>query len=165
MELPEAPEIVQQEEQLVSSMETGNQWYIWGEPIAGATDQIYTPSATGEYFVTYTNENGCESVSSNTIYFIYTAVEDLDKDAPVTIYPNPFTEQANIHYFLEHASPVRMTLFNAMGNEIAVLINNESQPAGSHTFVLSASGLKAGLYYCRLQTGSNTVIRKIILSK
>ena len=165
LELPPAPEIIQQGDDLISNMESGNQWYIWGQPIEGATGQIYTPMATGEYTATYTNENGCESVASNAIYFVYTGIENLTKDEPVTIYPNPFTEQVNINYFLEHPSSVSLTLYNAMGTEIAVLIRGENEPSGRHTFVLGASGLKAGLYYCRLQTADYTVIRKIILSE
>ncbi|MGN6183495.1 MAG: beta strand repeat-containing protein [Thermoanaerobaculia bacterium] len=48
---------------LTSDSATGNQWYLDGNPIGGATNQTYTATAAGSYTVTNTT-SGCESVQS-----------------------------------------------------------------------------------------------------
>ncbi|MCW8896557.1 MAG: hypothetical protein OQJ96_05920 [Flavobacteriales bacterium] len=48
---------------LVSSETTGNQWYLNGVLISGATNQIYTPTVTGTYTVEVTDANGCVGIS------------------------------------------------------------------------------------------------------
>ncbi len=66
--IPSAPTVtVTGRMTLTSSAERGNQWYKDGEPIAGATDQTYTASETGKYFVTASN-GSCESDPSDEFY-------------------------------------------------------------------------------------------------
>ncbi len=48
---------------LVSSAVTGNQWYLNGVLIPGATNQSYTPTVTGTYTVEVTDANGCVGIS------------------------------------------------------------------------------------------------------
>lgn len=48
---------------LVSSAVTGNQWYLNGVLIPGATNQIYTPTVNGTYTVEVTDANGCVGIS------------------------------------------------------------------------------------------------------
>src|SRR6185503_16267205 len=49
---------------LNSSGSTGNQWYLNGNPIGGATNQAYIATASGDYTVT-DMVNGCTSTSSS----------------------------------------------------------------------------------------------------
>lgn len=67
------------------------QWFLYEEPIPGATDSIYNITANGDYTVKVTDENGCEYMSS-----IYTVtnwedvyIEHLHSSAVVNVYPNP----------------------------------------------------------------------------
>ncbi|MDX9812234.1 MAG: PKD-like domain-containing protein, partial [Bacteroidales bacterium] len=55
---------------LGSSASTGNQWYLDGTIIPGATSQSYTASAAGTYSVTVTDANGCHSTSTGVIVTI-----------------------------------------------------------------------------------------------
>ncbi|WEK20946.1 MAG: gliding motility-associated C-terminal domain-containing protein [Candidatus Pedobacter colombiensis] len=52
---------------LSSDVSTGNQWYLNGAAISGATGQTYTATASGKYTVITTNGNGCASPASNEI--------------------------------------------------------------------------------------------------
>jgi len=52
---------------LTSSSTDGNQWFLNGTPIAGATNQTFTASAPGDYTVQVTNSNGCTSTMSDTV--------------------------------------------------------------------------------------------------
>ena len=53
---------------LHSSTSTGNQWYLNGEPINGATNQEYAPAQSGTYSAMI-KQNGCNSNMSDTFYF------------------------------------------------------------------------------------------------
>jgi hypothetical protein len=51
---------------LTSSAASGNQWYLGGTAIGGATGQSYTASAAGDYTVTVTGAGGCNATSAAT---------------------------------------------------------------------------------------------------
>jgi hypothetical protein len=50
---------------LTSSSGTGNQWFLNGNPIGGATNQIYSATASGDYTVVVTDGNSCVSAPSS----------------------------------------------------------------------------------------------------
>jgi hypothetical protein len=52
--------------QLNSSSATGNQWYLFGVPIGGATNQSFVANALGSYTVSVTS-GGCSTSSAPTI--------------------------------------------------------------------------------------------------
>jgi hypothetical protein len=58
---------------LSSSSATGNQWMLNGAPIGGATGQLYTASAAGDYSVVVT-ANGCSSAASAVVTVSITTV-------------------------------------------------------------------------------------------
>lgn len=66
--IPEAPTVtVSGKATLTSSAERGNQWYKDGEPVDGATEQVFTATETGIYYVTASNGT-CESSPSSEYY-------------------------------------------------------------------------------------------------
>ncbi|RJP68374.1 MAG: T9SS C-terminal target domain-containing protein [Ignavibacteriales bacterium] len=79
-------------------------------------------------------------------------------------FPNPFNPTTTINFSLPVKSFVTLKVYNAIGNEIAVLVNEE-KPAGFHEVVFNAFGISNGVYYYRLQTGDYSVIKKMILLK
>ncbi|MES2933231.1 MAG: choice-of-anchor U domain-containing protein [Pseudomonadota bacterium] len=66
---------------LTSSSATGNQWYLNGNPIGGATSQTYIATASGDYTV-YANTSGCTSAASAA-----TTVTVLPTPAPPSVTP------------------------------------------------------------------------------
>jgi len=64
-------------------------------------------------------------------------------------YPNPFNPKTAISYKLLANSFVNIRLFDVLGREVAVLVN-EIRAAGTHTVHWNASPLPSGVYYCRL---------------
>jgi hypothetical protein len=79
-------------------------------------------------------------------------------------YPNPFNPVTKIIYNLAKASSVKMTIYNALGQEITQF-NIASQTAGKHEFVFNAGKLASGLYYYKLETPGFSDIKKMILLK
>lgn len=81
-------------------------------------------------------------------------------------YPNPFNPITTISFTLEEAGVTTLKIFNALGEELMTLINNEYLEAGEyHSRDFNASKLSSGIYIARLQSGNKIQIKKMILVK
>jgi hypothetical protein len=79
-------------------------------------------------------------------------------------YPNPFNPTTSIRYELPRSSVVRLIVFDMLGREVSVLVNEKENP-GVHEVRFDAAGLSSGVYFYRLTAGSFTQTRKLILAK
>ena len=83
-------------------------------------------------------------------------------------YPNPFNPSTTISYQLPKESFVNLTVYNSLGQEVAVLVN-ETQTKGKYSVKFNATSaggeLSSGLYFYRLQCGEFNSVRKMILTK
>ncbi len=79
-------------------------------------------------------------------------------------YPNPFNPSTKISFGLPHSSNVVLKVFNALGEEVAELVN-ESLEAGTHTYNFDASKLTSGIYIYSLQTDAGVISNKMTLLK
>jgi hypothetical protein len=77
-------------------------------------------------------------------------------------YPNPFNPSTSIEFSISDQGEVRLSVFDHLGREIAVLANGEYQ-AGSHTCRFNAAEHVSGLYLYRLSWNGNTVARTMVL--
>lgn len=70
-------------------------------------------------------------------------------------FPNPFNPCTTISWELAEESIVTLKVFNALGEEVVTLVNNEYQNAGKHsTLFITNSSLTSGVYFYRLEAGS-----------
>ena len=79
-------------------------------------------------------------------------------------YPNPFNPATVIEYTLPVNSAVELSVFNMLGQRVAILVNEQMQ-AGKHEVVFDASGLSSGVYFYRLNAGNTQLTRKMTLIK
>ncbi len=79
-------------------------------------------------------------------------------------YPNPFNPATEISYQLPLTARVSLTVFDLLGREVAVLVNEE-KPSGSYTAQWNAAGFASGIYLVRMQAGSFVDTKKIVLMK
>jgi hypothetical protein len=79
-------------------------------------------------------------------------------------YPNPFSLNTTIKYKVTAPGIVSIKVFNAMGTEVAILVN-EQMPVGDYSIDWNASRFGSGIYFCRLQNGNNIEVNKMILQK
>ena len=79
-------------------------------------------------------------------------------------YPNPFNPSTSIQYRVSSISNVSLKVYDVLGNEVAILVNEE-KPAGSYEVKFDAAGLSSGIYFYKLQTGSLVETKKMILLK
>jgi hypothetical protein len=84
-------------------------------------------------------------------------------------YPNPFNPTTTINFSLSHNSWVTLKIYNILGQEIAVIIN-DLKAVGDHTVKFKVSDLPGGVYFYKLTaSGLNgskfTSVKKMILQK
>ena len=101
-----------------------------------------------------------------------TSVDDLD-ETPNGFklqqnYPNPFNPTTTISFNLPKAVDVKLTVYNLLGQRVAVLINNEIRTAGEHSVQWNgsdASGnvVSSGVYVYRLETEDFVKSRSMLL--
>ena len=81
-------------------------------------------------------------------------------------YPNPFNPVTRINFTIprtkENFNPVQLKIFDALGSEVAVLVN-ERKTAGSYSIEFEAGSLPSGIYYYRLTSGSFRQVKKMVL--
>lgn len=77
-------------------------------------------------------------------------------------YPNPWNPQTTIRYGLPTAETVNLTVYDAAGREVAVLVD-EHQHSGTHEVVFSSEGVASGVYYYTIRAGAFSQTRKLVL--
>ncbi|MEM8600626.1 MAG: T9SS type A sorting domain-containing protein [Bacteroidota bacterium] len=77
-------------------------------------------------------------------------------------YPNPFTQATTVAYTLAEASEVRLTVYDALGREVAVLADGR-QVAGRHAASFDGQGLASGVYVVRLEAGREVATQTLVL--
>jgi sulfatase modifying factor 1 len=77
-------------------------------------------------------------------------------------YPNPFNPSTTIRYGLPHKTTVQLSVFNTLGQQVAVLENGEQDP-GYHEVKFDASKLASGVYLYRIQAGTFVQTKRLLL--
>lgn len=80
-------------------------------------------------------------------------------------YPNPFNPSTTIRFQLPSMSFVSLRVFDVLGREAAVLLQDDELQAGSYSIPFSGVGLTAGVYYYRLETREQQSVRSMVLTK
>jgi hypothetical protein len=106
---------------------------------------------------------GCRCQSRFTITGISQHENQLPKQIELyNNYPNPFNPTTNIPFYLPSRSATTLKIFDALGKEVAVLVNKEL-PAGSYTYQWNAGNKTSGVYFYQLQAGTFTETKKLLL--
>ena len=80
-------------------------------------------------------------------------------------YPNPFNPSTKIEFSIpEDASNVTLTIFNALGQRVAELVNSKLE-VGIYSYVWNASDVSTGLYIYELRTDKFVSVKKMMLLK
>ena len=117
-------------------------------------------------------------------------VTDVAETAPLTFglmqnWPNPFNPTTTIRYTIAGVvalsgafssgvegpavsgqqsadSRVRLVVFDLLGRQVAVLVNEKKEP-GTYAATWNAAGMASGTYVCRLTAGDKTDVRRMLL--
>ena len=130
---------------------------------------LVTDTGWYEAIVSVNDEHGAQGQLQFTVYVDFvTSVEPIP-GIPTEFsleqnYPNPFNPVTIIRYELPHSTEVNLTIYNLLGQEIEILVN-EYQPAGTYEASFNALALPSGTYFYRLQAGKFVQTKKMVLLK
>jgi hypothetical protein len=79
-------------------------------------------------------------------------------------HPNPFNPATTIRLSLAQTGPVRLTVCDLLGRQVAVLADG-LLGVGEHAYAFSGDQLASGVYIYRLETEESTLTRSMILTK
>src|SRR5690606_38244633 len=99
-----------------------------------------------------------------------TGVEDPVSNIPAEYklsqnYPNPFNPSTTIEFSIPQASYVTLKVYNALGKEVASIVDGQMQPGNYSQQFAAASSLGSGVYFYKLTAGNFTETRRMILTK
>jgi len=99
----------------------------------------------------------------------YSSEIEVDVNGPLTFdlaqnYPNPFNPSTSIKYSVPESGNIRLSVFNIVGEEVAVLAEGFSQ-AGFYEVTFDASNLSTGVYLYKLQSANSVQTKKMMLLK
>jgi hypothetical protein len=79
-------------------------------------------------------------------------------------YPNPFNPATNIVYTVPRRATVKITVYNILGKEVAVLVNGEKFQ-GTYNVEFNGNAPASGVYFVSLKSNAYSTTRKILLLK
>ncbi|HYF02337.1 MAG TPA: S8 family serine peptidase [Patescibacteria group bacterium] len=143
------------------------QWLLNGNPIPGATSDTYSKgnisqADAGVYSVKVSNKCG-DIVSEASRVNIVTHVAGESNYNGFYLrsgYPNPFIEESIFEFYLPFDVPVVISIYDALGREIAVLLEKKL-PGGHHSVLVKASDINfiEGLYFLNLRSPETRLIQ------
>ena len=128
--------------------------YIYRITVAGTYNYKCTPHAAmgmvGSFIASASGiENTGEVVKGYTLF---------------QNYPNPFNPATIIKFSIPQNSFVTMNVYDVSGKEITTLVNNQLQE-GTYKFTLDGASLSSGVYFYKINAGSYTEIKRMVLLK
>lgn len=145
---------------LVSSSATGNQWYLDGTLIPGATSQTITPTSNGVYTVIVTI-SGCSSTASNSYNFTTVGLNDLNNAYGLVVYPNPNEGVFTVEFASSSQKQFTLKVLNAIGQ--VVYVDGIAGNGGKINRVIKLKDIQSGVYTLILSHDGNDIARKIIV--
>jgi hypothetical protein len=96
-------------------------------------------------------------------------IKKIDENVPLNFtlhqnFPNPFNPVTIISYQLPISSHVKLFIYDVLGKEIDVLVN-EKQSAGTYQVEWDGSNFPSGIYFYKLTTSEFAETRKMVLVK
>ena len=83
-------------------------------------------------------------------------------------FPNPFNPAVRISFSIPVSGMTELSVFNTLGQQVA-LLHSGFQPAGSYSYVWNSGNasahLTSGVYFCRLNSGEYSSVKKMVLVK
>ena len=156
------PMVTQNGTTLSSSFAAGNQWYLNGIAIFGATGQTFSPTKSGTYRVDATLNSGCISQSDNFVYVIVSK-NPGDNDIGLTVFPIPANGLLNVVFAAKTTTTLNMSLINSAGQ--LNYTENDALSAGNFSTVINVSNLTPGTYILKLLLGQKEYTRKITIDR
>jgi hypothetical protein len=148
-------------------LKNGNTFISWGKSEIGATEV----NANGEKVLEM--KFPADVFSYRILKFAFSPrnpvskVDDAALPMQITLeknYPNPFNGSTAISFQLSAITNVRLSIYDILGREIKVIMNEQKGP-GWHRVFFTPQDLPSGILICRLQAGGASIAGTMIYVK
>ncbi len=145
---------------------------VAAQPNSDGGNDTLLVSRTGRYVRMYGTTRATQWGYSLYEFEVYGSIvtgieEELDASLPKSCalfenYPNPFNPTTSVRFRVSGVSDVKITVFDLLGREVAVLVNERKTP-GTYQVNFDGTGLASGVYMYRMSAGSFTQTKRMIL--
>lgn len=139
-------------------------------PVLGAYVGSVRSGQYGYKLIVASGYNGTAAVTNTQIYTEdFTGANNNNNSVPDNYslgqnYPNPFNPVTTINYDIKTNGFVSIKIYTILGEEVATVVD-AFKTAGSYSVDFNASALSSGVYIYRINTGSFTDAKKMVLVK
>lgn len=143
-----------------TSLQTRNYYFI---------DSSITNFGNYYYRIKQVDHNGLESFS-NVILFSFNPTnvkENSISDYKLELaqnFPNPFNPVTKINFTVSKNSYIFLAVYDVLGKQVGLIFNGYKNP-GEYSYEFDATGLPSGVYYYKLISNDQQLIKKMILLK
>lgn len=138
----------------------------------GATSSVKMFDSSGNYIEDLIPSGSGGLVTPNAVVLREVTTLPVQDDGDISVntfelkqnYPNPFNPSTTIQYSVAGRQFVTLKVYNALGKEIAALVNKEVF-SGNHEIEFDATNLPSGIYFYQLQADNSIATKKMILLK
>jgi hypothetical protein len=134
----------------------------------------FTSSTTFDATPSYSTAlTGSNSIGVSNVSFSVDAVTSVEAQPNAAVptsftveqnYPNPFNPSTKIQFMLPSSQMVKVKVFDLLGREVTTLVNRV-MTAGTYTVEWNAASMPSGVYFYRVEAGSSSIIKKMVLLK
>ena len=139
---------------LIYSTNLSVQWYYNGSMLSGETDTLLVAQSNGDYYVEVTDTNGCSNIS-DTMTVTIPGVSEISEDQ-IVVYPNPTQNNLVVQWGNNKVNAVEVV------DLLGKILISKSVRQNSIT-KLDLSGLSEGVYYVKINTDQNSLLKKVLL--
>ncbi|MBX7047474.1 MAG: T9SS type A sorting domain-containing protein [Ignavibacteria bacterium] len=117
--------------------------------------------------------SGIDSATSNSLILILkrgtVGISQISSSVPSVFslfnnYPNPFNPSTNIKFDIPKSSFVKLSVYDSRGALVKELVN-ETLQAGTYNYSFDAAEFSSGVYFYRIDAGSFTDTKRMVLLK
>lgn len=147
---------------IINSVDTGKTWQTIPCGIIADLHEVSFPTKNNGWAV---GDSGTILKYDHTSNVYDSSQRELGLDFyALNPYPNPFNPETNIEFYTVHEEKVMIEIYNLLGQKVETVLDNTIEK-GKHIITFKATGLPAGIYFCRLSAGRSSITKKMILVK
>lgn len=138
------------------------QWYLNGNPIAGATRAQHIAVASGTYTVEYANAAGCSQAISEPMEVIMTSIDELTEGFGAVVFPNPGNGKFTVQLDMKQPGNVEIVFTDNVGKQLYHA--TETTTTLVYTKDFDFTDLPSGVYFLKVRSGKQQLTKKILFA-
>ncbi len=153
------------------SLDNGANWTTIASAVSSAAGNIdwsipQIPATTEEALVRATwngQDDMVYGISGMFTIQTATSVEEATEFTVGTAYPNPFSEETTVEFYLPESSQVTIEMFDNKGTLVQTVAADEFMAQGLNMVTVEANELAAGVYFIQITAGDNQQMQEVII--